>query len=173
MINVRSATVEDAVAIATVHIAAWKESYRGIVPEEFLRNLSVERRTAQWVQSLSDSSNQYHRTFVAELHGQVVGFSNYGYCNDPEFGGELYAIYLLKSAQKRGIGRMLVNEVVSGLLNLDIHSMMVWVLKENPARGFYEWLGGKYLRETSIEIGGKTLLEIAYGWRDLKQFQRK
>lgn len=173
MINVRAANVEDAVAISTVHIAAWKESYRGIVPEDFLRNLSVERRTAQWVHSLSDPGNQYHRAFVAELFGQVVGFSNYGFCKDPEFGGELYAIYLLRSAQKRGIGRMLVNEAVKGLLNLDVHSLMVWVLRENPARGFYEWLGGEYLRETTIEIGGKSLLEVAYGWRDLNQFQQK
>lgn len=172
MITVRRATAEDAVAIATVHIAAWKESYRGIVPDEFLKNLSVERRTAQWLNSLSDVENQYHRACVAELHGQVVGFSNYGFSTDSEYRGELFAIYILRSAQKRGIGRMLVAEAVKGLVDLDVHSMLVWVLKENPARGFYEWLGGDYLRETPIEIGGKTLLEVAYGWRDLSHFQR-
>lgn len=171
MITIRSATAEDAVAIATVHIAAWKESYRGIVPNEFLKNLSVERRTTQWMNSLSDPDNQYHRTFVAELLGQVVGFSNYGFSSDSEYRGELFAIYILRSAQKRGIGRMLVNEAVKGLIGLDVHSMLVWALKQNPARGFYEWLGGKYLRETSIEIGGKSLLEVAYGWRDLSRFQ--
>lgn len=171
MITIRPANEIDAAAIATVHIVAWKETYQGIVPEDFLQNLSIERRTAQWVNSLSDPQNQYHHAFVAELNGQVVGFANYGFSTDTEYRGELFAIYMLKSAQKRGIGRMLVSEVVTGFAGLGVDSMLVWVLKENPARGFYENLGGVFLRETTIEIGGKALLEVAYGWRDLSRFQ--
>ena len=86
--------------------------------------------------------------------------------------GELYAIYLLKSAQGQRIGRMLFAETLRGLLELGSSSMLVWVLKDNPTRGFYEHLGGVYLREKQIEIGGKELMEIAYGWRELKNFQR-
>lgn len=48
--------------------------------------------------------------------------------------------------------------------------MMVWVLKNNPARGFYERLGGKYLYEKPIQIGAEELMEVAYGWRDLSRF---
>ena len=48
-----------------------------------------------------------------------------------------------------------------------MRAMLVWVLKDNhPARGFYEALGGRYLREKTIEIGGTTLAEVAYGWAD-------
>lgn len=50
------------------------------------------------------------------------------------------------------------------------NSMMVWVLKDNPARGFYERLGGGYLYEKTIEIGKDTLVEAAYGWRSLDKF---
>jgi hypothetical protein len=45
--------------------------------------------------------------------------------------------------------------------------MVVWVLKENPARGFYERMGGVKVGEQMIEIGGATLPEIAFGWADL------
>ena len=48
-------------------------------------------------------------------------------------------------------------------------SMLVWVLADNPACYFYEALGGTYLREKMIVIGGKELREIAYGWQDTKR----
>ncbi|MCK6538437.1 MAG: GNAT family N-acetyltransferase [Anaerolineales bacterium] len=171
---VRAAGIEDAEGIATVHVAAWRETYRGMVPNAFLENLSVARRAAQWMGSLSDPSSVYHRALAAELNGQIVGFANYGFPQeeDEEFDGELYAIYLLKSAQGRGIGRALFTEAAKGLLELGSSSMLVWVLKENPARGFYEHLGGVYLREKPIEIGSVELMEVAYGWRELKTFRR-
>lgn len=171
---IRAAGVEDAEGIAAVHVASWRETYRGMIPDAFLENLSVARRAAQWMSSLSDPSNIYHRAFVAELDGQIVGFSNYGFPQeaDEEFDGELYAIYLLKFAQGRGIGRALFTEAAEGLLELGSSSMLVWVLKENPTRGFYEHLGGMYLREKPIEIGGIELMEVAYGWRGLKDFRR-
>lgn len=171
---VRAAAPGDAEGIAHVHVVSWRETYRGMVPDDFLANLSISRRAEQWSRSLSDPSNVYHHTLVAELNGQIVGFSNYGFPQekDEEFDGELYAIYLLKSAQGRGIGRMLFEEVVQGLLELGSSSMLVWVLKENPARGFYEHLGGLYLREKTIKIGGRELMEAAYGWRELKNFRR-
>jgi len=40
---------------------------------------------------------------------------------------------------------------------------MLWVLRDNtPARKFYATLG-----EKPIEIGTQTLIEVAYGWKDL------
>lgn len=172
MISIRSAVVEDASAIATVHVAAWKETYRGIVPEEFLNNLSIQRRTQQWESSLSDEESTYHRAFVAEMDGQVVGFSNYGLPQEKNsgFDGELFAIYILQFAHKQGIGKLLVEAVVRGMRDLGYKSMMVWVLRDNPARGFYERLGGVYLYEKPIDIGGVQLMEAAYGWRDLEKF---
>lgn len=174
MIQIRKAELDDAAGIATVHVASWRETYRGIVPDDFLDNLSIQRRTDGWVNSLSDPSNLYHRTFVAEVDGQIAGFSNYGFPQEKneEFDGELYAIYLLKSAQGRGIGKMLFVEAARGLLELGSSSMLVWVLKDNPTRGFYEHLGGVYVREKPIEIGGAGLAEVAYGWRQLKNFER-
>lgn len=172
MLTIRKATIEDASAIATAHVAAWKEAYQGIVSDEVLKNLSVQRRVEQWSNSLADESHPYHRTFVAEVDGQVVGFSNFGLpqIKDSGFDGELFAIYILHAAHRMGVGRLLVREVVNGLREQGCRSMMVWVLKNNLARGFYERLGGVYLYEKPIEIGGEMLMEVAYGWRDLETF---
>lgn len=76
---VRGAGIEDAEGIAAVHVASWRETYRGMVPDAFLENLSVARRAAQWMGSLSDPLSVYLRALVAELNEQIVGFANYGF----------------------------------------------------------------------------------------------
>ena len=49
-------------------------------------------------------------------------------------------------------------------------SMAVWVLALNPFRRFYEALGGEPISEQTIERGGQSFLEVAYGWSDVSSF---
>ncbi len=70
----------------------------------------------------------------------------------------------MESSQRLGIGKELFSAVVEGLVELGFQSMLIWVLEHNPARSFYEALGGKQLRKQTIEIGGAMLQEFAYGW---------
>jgi hypothetical protein len=49
---------------------------------------------------------------------------------------------------------------------LGINSMLVWVLVDNPACQFHAALGGKVVHEKELTIGGKPLIEVAYGWMD-------
>ena len=170
MFNVRHATVADATGISRVHVDAWKQSYRGIVPDDILDNLSVERRVAYWRQAITQAPDEYHRVFVGERGDQIVGFASYGLGQekDHEYPGELFAIYILQASKREGLGRRLVTSVAEDLLRSGISAMLVWVLEQNPERGFYEHLGGVYLRTKSIEIGRAALQEVAYGWKDLK-----
>ena len=173
MVSIRVAKPDDADNLAAVHITAWQETYRGIVPDAFLDNLSIERRAEYWKASLANPNDDYHRVLAAEVDGQMVGFANYGFSQstDSAYRGELFAIYILKFAHGQGIGKALLSRTVSGLLALDLNSMEVWGLKDNPSRGFYEKMGGLYLREKVIEIGGRDLIEVAYGWQNLRRWQ--
>ncbi len=107
----------------------------------------------------------------AEADGaEVVGFASGGRerAGETGFEGELYAIYVLDSAQRRGFGRELVRASVAGLRELGLGDMIIWVLRDNqPARAFYERLGGVYVRSQPITIGLATLEEVSYGWRRL------
>jgi GNAT superfamily N-acetyltransferase len=100
----------------------------------------------------------------------VVGFASAGKERTGEFAyhGELYAIYILKAYQGRGVGRRLVEAIVLRLQEHGLNSMMVWVLKDNLFRAFYEALGGQEVGEQDIKIGESTLVEIAYGWKDIR-----
>jgi len=172
---VREATHNDVSAIARVHVDTWRTTYRGIVPDDFLANLSYEKRENGWHQVLSNAPKDRNFTYVAEDEsGQIVGFANGGVerAGNPVYQGELSAIYILKSHQQKGIGRELVRVVAERLGQMEIHSILVWVLADNPACRFYETLGGQKVHEKEIERGGTKLFEIAYGWTDTSNLQR-
>lgn len=109
--------------------------------------------------------------FVAEDEsGRIVGFADGGRerSGDPVYDGELYAIYLLQDYQQKGIGRQLFQHVVQHLVKSKFHGMLIWVLADNPSRHFYESMGGLPVRELEIEIAGKRLQEVGYGWSALQ-----
>jgi len=171
--KLRRATEADAGPIARVHVLAWQEAYRGILPDEFLASLSVERRREMWARQLGDP-DLAPGVFVAAEEGEVVGFASAGPAREQglDFDGELYAIYLLAAHQRKGFGRALFQAAANALHRLGLNSMMLWVLKDNPTRGFYDHLGGQVFREKAIDIGSKEYLEVAYGWPDLTPILR-
>jgi hypothetical protein len=82
--------------------------------------------------------------------------------HDGIYRGELYAINLLPNAQRRGLGRRLVQNVASALLQSSLGSMQLWVLASNAgARHFYEALQGRPAGERFIQLVGTNLGECA------------
>jgi GNAT superfamily N-acetyltransferase len=161
---IRPATVEDAPAIARVHVASWRSTYRQLLPKKFLASLHEQGYAQRWERVISDGASV---VFVVEEAGELVGFASGGHERAGETGytGELYAIYLLETAQRRGYGRELLRAIVEGLRAMNLPDMIIWVLRDNrPARLFYERLGGVYVRSQPITIGPATLEEVSYGW---------
>ena len=166
-IRIRQAVDADAGRIARVHIDSWRATYDGIVAADYLARLDYDNREAHWHQILAD---RRQIAYVAHApQGPIVGFASGGSerSGDPSHSGELYAIYIDEACKRRGLGRRLVAELCAWLFAQGRRSMLVWVLEENPSRGFYEALGGTELRSQTIEIGGQELVEVAYGWDDI------
>ncbi|NMF61029.1 GNAT family N-acetyltransferase [Pseudanabaena yagii] len=163
----RIANVNDIPAIAKVHVDTWRTAYHGIIPDEHLENMSYEHREKMWHQVLRHPNN-YFVYVVEDDFGQIVGFASGGLerTDDRIYLGELTAIYVLQSHQKQKIGHRLVGAVAERLAQLDIHSMLIWALADNPACNFYKALGGQQVYEKEVEIGGKQLIEVAFGWLD-------
>lgn len=160
---IRKATLKEAPYIAKVQVSSWKSTYRGIVPDRFLDAMLPEERIDGWKERL-----QRGNVFVAESGGTIIGFAVGG----PErsgkykaYAGELYAIYILQEFQGEGLGKRLVHAVMEDLLEQGLTSMLVWVLEENAARKFYEKMGGTYVDQDLLLISGKSLVEVAYGWK--------
>ncbi|MBA4376836.1 MAG: GNAT family N-acetyltransferase [Anaerolinea sp.] len=172
MAVIRTAQIEDALAIAHVHVDTWRTTYGGIIPDEHLANLSYERCQAGWIEHLSRP--EVEQVFVVEEPGgAIVAFASGGPIKETlgEWDGELYVLYVLKAFQGLGYGKQLVTHVAQDLARRDFRSMVIWVMKDNPARRFYEKLGGRLIGEQGITIGGKDLLKVAYVWPELAVFR--
>ena len=142
---------------------------RAALADDTLANLSYERREAFWHEAIiNDDAPQ--RVFVAEEDELIVGFASCGpeRTNNPDYTGELYAIYLFQQNQGKGIGRALTHAVANRLWELGHAGMLVWVLEHNPSRKFYEALGWQEVECKPISIGSVDLIEVAYGWRSLE-----
>jgi GNAT superfamily N-acetyltransferase len=165
--RIRPATPADAAAIAHIHVASWKTTYPGIVPQAALAALNEADRRSLWQQQLQSGN---FPIFVAESDPGIFGFLAGGPLRKPieEYDSELYALYLLHTHQRHGAGRALLQRLAQTLHEKGHQSMLVWVLEANPAVGFYQHLGAIPVTRQTIEIGGATLPEIALGWPNLK-----
>lgn len=165
--NIRRAVPDDARGVAKVQVDSWKTTYKNIVPDEYLNKMTYERREQKWKDIISDQT-----VFVAETDdGEIIGFSNGGKERTgkyPNYNGELYAIYILEAHQRKGLGKLLLEPIIEDLKENDIFSMIVLVLEENNSRLFYESLGAKKIDIVEIEVLGKKLNELVYGWEDIR-----
>jgi hypothetical protein len=58
------------------------------------------------------------------------------------------------------------------LTSRGFNAASLWVLRENAvARAFYERFGGQAIEKRADVRGGATLVEVAYGWANLKMFE--
>ena len=157
--------------MANVHIASWRETYPGLLPEAMLARLSIADEAIRW-QRMLDRPGAWGGavTFVADQDGSVVG---YGSCGDQRtrllrdrgFTGEIAELYVLRCAQGQGTGSRLMKAMAGALLDRGHRAVSLWVLAQNrPARDFYECLGG-----TPIAEKRASLIEVAYGWSDLRR----
>ncbi len=167
-VRITAATVDHVLAIARAHVDSWRTTYVGLVPDAHLAALSADRQAERHRQYMARPGVRY--LVAAGPAGDVLGFTSGGPSRDDDAGdgaGELYAIYLTRDHQRRGVGRALATRLAATLAADGLRSMSAWVLADNPARGFYARLGGKPERTQRIDIGGATLTEVRYVWPDL------
>ena len=172
--TIRPATEIDIPAIAFIHVAGWRDSYGGIVRQEFLDNLSVEEKEKNWRDWFKDGTMQV--LLALDGAGKPCGFISFGKLRTPVPGGspirppysaEVYAIYILHDSQRQGLGRQLMREAALKLKDMKHRSLCLWVLEKNArAVEFYKKLGGQRCGKKDIEVGGTKVKDVAIGWRD-------
>jgi GNAT superfamily N-acetyltransferase len=165
-VDIRRADPADARSIAEVHVRAWRWAYRGLMPDELLDGLSIERREEWWRRGLSPERPR-NRTWVAERDGRLVGFVAAGPGQDPDATaetGEVYAIYLEEEVVGTGVGRALFARAVDDLRADGYRAATLWVLDSNErTRRFYEAAGWLPDGESKVEPWGEfELSEVRY-----------
>ncbi len=162
-VTIRRGRAPDAAAIARVYVDSWRSAYKGLIPQTYLNSLSYDAFERHWRRTFASRA----WAFVAEYDGQIVGIASGGRCRKIGIAsGELFILYVLNEYHGNGIGRALFDACQYELTKRGHPDILVWVLEENPARGFYERLGGELVYHNQIDIGGKPMREAGYLWRD-------
>lgn len=163
--RVRMATVADAEGMARVSVDTWKLTYGGILPGDYLARMRRPAHESQRRRMMADADTAH---FVAEeaATGETVGFASAGPARGGLAGGgaEIYELYVQNGFQGQGLGRRLVEAARGWLAGRGHQSLIVWVLADNPNRGFYERIGGRFSGRRAIRVGGATVDEAAYVW---------
>jgi ribosomal protein S18 acetylase RimI-like enzyme len=117
--------------------------------------------------------------YLAEHQETIIGFGSCGAQRTDAlkakgYDGEISGIYVLREFQKRKIGTHLLRAMSSDLSSRRFKSTALWVLRDNlRARRFYEHYGGKVIAQREDNRDGTVLIELAYGWLDLKELNRR
>jgi ribosomal protein S18 acetylase RimI-like enzyme len=177
--QIRIATAADAPALGSMHVASWRETYTSLLPDKMLSSLSVEARAAAWAKIMQEPATERSTVvYLAEHEKSIIGFGSCGAQRTDTlkakgYDGEISAIYVLREFQKRKIGTRLLRAMSSDLQHRGFNAAALWVLRENlRARRFYEHVGGKVIAERDDVRDGTVLVELAYGWPDLKELDR-
>jgi ribosomal protein S18 acetylase RimI-like enzyme len=160
------AVPDDADALGVMHVQAWRETYAGWVPQHVLDNLDPAARGRRWREAIGSDT----RVFLVREASAIVGFGACGPARDGElpYAGEIGALYVLREAQRRGIGRALMDAMARDLAAAGRGNAALWVLHANiPAQRFYEALGGRKVGERTRTRDDWTLHEIVYAWDDV------
>jgi ribosomal protein S18 acetylase RimI-like enzyme len=168
-LRIRRAGPADARMIGRVHVETWRATYAGIVPDRVLVEMSADGKAAQWRRLLL-RPQLGEAVLVADLPQiGVVGFASCGRADETALGldGEIHTLYVHPDWQERGIGRRLLCTALRFLKRSGRRGAFLWVLAQNPARFFYEAMGGERMGEREERLWQVALPEIAYGWPDL------
>lgn len=174
--TIRRGDAGDIPNLARLHIAAWRESYAGWMPNDVLASLDPADWETRWRTQMSAAAQDpAYAVFLAlDDTGEPAGF---GVCRSQTsqkllplgYDGEIVSLYLLRRIQAQGVGRRLVGEMATNLIAHGCRSCGFWVFRDSlRARGFYENLGATPTGVESVwEILGMVLPDMAYGWKDL------
>jgi len=168
--TVRPARPEDAAAIGAVHVASWRSTYAGILPDSYLARLSVVRQAHGYERMMRHGFGVY----VAVAERRVVGFTTAMRVRGGSLGdGEIQTLYVLDDFRDRGLGRALLAAAGAHLAHLDCTGAFAWVLRDNPSSYFYERVGGKRAAAGMTHVSGIAIPKTAYTWNPIGRLLEK
>lgn len=153
-VTIRRAKPDDATGLTAVKVASWRDAYDEIFPDAFLESLHYP--TQYWDRHLDG-------LLVATERDDVVGYCSHAPADDEDW-GEIRAIYVHPSHQRKGLGSRLLARGLSGLEDRGFDRALLWVIDSNHrARSFYEARGFSIGAPFRIEdIGGTQVSLLRY-----------
>ena len=157
---------------AKINAQSWKESYKGIVNDEFLELVNTEDEINKNINRLKESLlDKDKKRFILKVDNEYVGVlcvrkSKYDKYKDY---GELGALYLLNKVKGKGYGKILFNKAKKELIDMGYSNMVNGCLKDNPSNEFYKHMGGILIDKDIFKIPNQDIIENIYIYKNIKE----
>ena len=158
--EIRRARLEDAAAIAEVHVRTWQAAYEHVFGAERLAGIDRAGREGLARRFATDSE---YDAFVADEDGRIVGFVACGVPEEPGEARELFAIYVRPESWGSTAASGLMRAALDAMQARGVPDAILWVLDDNPrARRFYEREGWHADGTAESEYLGLTVPLVRY-----------
>lgn len=159
-INIRKVTINDLRIISNIHVDTWRNSYKGILSNNFLANLSYDKQLEKWLNRLIYNNNNNEFMYLIEYNSEIVGFSSANITDS--YDGYINTIYIKNEYQKKGLGKKLFLFIKRKLNELGARRIFLWCFEENKNKNFYLKLNGRIVNQQIVNLDNKSIREIQF-----------
>ncbi len=150
MIYLRKAKEEDLPIIRTLAEETWPSAYGDIISQEQI-TFMLDKMYNQG--ELREQLLHGHHFIVASELKEDVGFAGFSVINSETRTFKLHKLYVLPKMHGKGVGKVLMNEVVSQVKAQGGEFLQLNVNRANKAANFYEKAGFKIKETVDLDIG--------------------
>ncbi|MCC6287326.1 MAG: GNAT family N-acetyltransferase [Chitinophagaceae bacterium] len=152
MISFRKCTTADIDIIRELTFKIWPATYSAILTPEQIEYM-LEMMYSET--ALKEQLQQKRHTFIILYHNDApAGFASYSVKEPGKTNSyKLHKIYVLPGKQGLGLGKKIVDLIIGDIMPQGAKALELNVNRNNKARGFYESLGFRVIKEEDIDIG--------------------
>lgn len=168
--NIVEPEIKNSKEIANLVISAWRKTYKGLIDENYLKNLNVKIAKDKWKKEIEGSN----RILIYKENEKILGVIKYGESESELEKGEIYVLYVKPEEKRKGIGTKLLNTVKQELLKNNYKKMLVWCLDGNIiGENFYFKSGGDRQEKRVYNLNGLNLNENKFLFKLREQKEDK
>jgi len=159
--NIVKPEIKEAKEIATLIKEGWSSAYKGIISEDFLKNMDLEKMTEKWKKNIEVDKDVY----IYKENNEILGVIRFGEAENSlsKKTGEIFCLYVKPEQKRKGIGTQLLNFAKDKLIKNGYEQMIIWCLKgNNQGKNFYKKCGGVKIKERDYTVRGIQVREEGF-----------
>lgn len=155
MILLRKAKEEDIAIISDLAEKIWPQTYSSYISEAQLRYmLNMMYNRGELLAQLQKG----HTFLIASEDGNDLGFAGFSIIDPTTRAYKLHKLYVLPETHGKGIGKLLIKEVMDLAAQAGGKTLQLNVNRNNNAKDFYLKMGFRIKETVDIEIGNGFLM---------------
>ncbi len=156
MIILRKASEEDINVIRDIANSTWYNTYADYLSAEQIEYMLKKMYDEE---VLLEQFKQGHVFLIATEQNKDLGYAGFSILDPESSSYKLHKLYVLPEVHGRGVGKLLINEVMNIVSNLGGKSIELNVNRNNKAADFYKTVGFEIKENVNLDIGEGFFME--------------